>query len=185
MRYLAGWLQRSALLPWVVAVGLCVAQEAWYTNRGTELRSAPEEGAAVVLAVPGNTKLVIAERRGGWSRVKLESPDMTTGWVRAWHLRGGTTVQVEQASGGGTSFLGGLNRLLGGNAQPQRAQSATLGVRGLSPDELKTASPNPEQLTALKAAVVDKGDAEKFAGEVPLQKQDIAVPAEQTRGGRR
>lgn len=161
-----------------------VAQEPLTTNRATEMRAQPDDGAASLQSLPSQTKVQLLERKGAWSRVKTDSQ---TGWVRMMHLRGGITLdEPATTTGSSGGFLSGANRFFGGNKQGNmRAQSATLGVRGLSPEELQTATPNPQQLAALKTFSSSKSDAEQYAKEVPLKKTDVPDPAEAGRGGRR
>jgi len=162
------------------------AQESVTTNRATEVRANPDDAAASLQSLAAQAKVQVIERKGAWSKVKTETQ---TGWVRMMHLRGGVTLEEAPQSGSkssGGGFLAGFNRLLGGNQQTsQRAQSATVGIRGLSAEELKTASPNPQALADMKSFVCNKPDAEKFAREVNLAKVDVADPGEAPRGGRR
>ena len=163
--------------------GTAVAQEVLTTNRGTELRANPDDAAASLQSLQPQSKVQLLERKGAWSRVKT---DTQTGWVRMMHLRGGVMLEESPPQSKSGGFLSGFNRLLGGSQQTnQRAQSATVGIRGLSPEELQTATPNPQQLAALKSLSSNKSDAERFAKEVPLNKSDVPDPAEAGRGGRR
>ncbi|MEI6737373.1 MAG: SH3 domain-containing protein [Pseudomonadota bacterium] len=178
---------RVALAIWVAFSGVIAAdaQEIQTTNRATDVRAQPDESAPLLQALSAQTKVQLIERKGAWSRVKTDSH---TGWVRMMHLRGGVILEEQPQAGAksGGGFMSGFNKFLGGNQQSnQRAQSATLGVRGLSPDELQTATPNPQQLAAMKSFSANKPDAERFAKEVPLTKTDVPDPADSGRGGRR
>lgn len=161
-----------------------LAQEPFTTNRATEMRATPDDTGMVLETLPAQAKVQLLERKGAWSRVKTEAQ---TGWVRMMHLRGGVTIgESAPASRSGGGFLSGFNRLLGGSQQTnQRAQSATLGIRGLSPEELQTASPNPQALAQMKSYSATKPDAEKFAKEATLARTDVADPGEPARGSRR
>ena len=169
-----------------VAGAFAQAQESVTTNRATELRANPDDSATSLASLPPQSKVQVIERKGAWSKVKT---DTQSGWVRMMHLRGGVTLEEAPQSGSKSNsggFLAGFNRLLGGNQQTnQRAQSATVGIRGLSAEELKTASPNPQALAEMKSFVCNKPDAEKFAKEVNLAKVEVADPGEAPRGGRR
>lgn len=158
------------------------AQEILTTNRATELRASPDENAPSLKSLAPQSSVQLVERKGAWTKVKSETE---TGWVRMMHLRGAVTIDVapQQTKSGG--FLSGFNRLLGGNQAPnQRAQSATLGIRGLSPEELKTANPDAQQLSAMKSFAATQPDAERFAKDVPLKKADVADPIDNNRGSR-
>jgi hypothetical protein len=161
------------------------APEIVTTNRATELRANPDDASALLQSLTAQTKVQLLERKGAWSKVKT---DTQTGWVRMMHLRGGVIIEEAapaQKSGGG-GFLSSFNRFLGGSPQTnQRAQSATVGIRGLSPEELKTATPNAQALADMKSFASSKPDAEKFAKDAKLAKADVADPLEQPKGGRR
>ena len=157
------------------------AQETMSTNRATELRANPDDAAASLQAVPAQTTVQVLERRGAWTRVKTDSQ---SGWLRLMHLRGSVTVgeAPQQTKSGG--FLSGLNRALGGGQGSQRAQSATLGIRGLSPEELKSASPNPQALAQTRAFAASKSEAEQHAKAASLARVDVTDPAESGKGAR-
>ena len=167
----------------LVVASAARAQDTLTTNRATDVRAQPDDSAPSLQSLTAQSKVQLLERKGAWSRVKT---DTHTGWVRMMHLRGGVTIEEAPQLTKSGGFLTGFNRLLGGS-QPanQRAQSATLGVRGLSPEDLQTATPNPQQLAALKSFAANKPEAERFAKEVPLNKVDVADPADSARGGRR
>ena len=93
-------------------------------------------------------------------------------------------AQPQSAAGAG---LSSFTRLLGGgstNAAP-KSQSATLGIRGLSAEEIGNAAPNAQALAKVKTLKSEKPDAEKFAGEVPLAKVDVADASDSAKGGRK
>jgi hypothetical protein len=158
------------------------AQETLTTNRATELRAEADDNAPILQALSAQAKVTLVQRKGAWTKVKTETQ---TGWVRMMHLRGAVTVEAASTQTKSGGFLSGMNRFLGGS-QPnnQRAQSATLGIRGLSPEELKTATPDAKQLAAMNANGASRSDAERFAKEVPLTKTSVADPIEQERGSR-
>jgi hypothetical protein len=179
---------RHALFATLVALGTlshpAFAQETVNTNRATDVRANPDDSAAVLQMLAPQTRVQVLERKGAWTRIKT---DKETGWVRMMHLRGGATVTDAPQPSAGGGFLSGLNRLVGGS-QPttQRAQSATLGVRGLSPEELKSASPNPQALAQTKSFAASKPEAEEHAKAANLARADVPDPAKtDNRGGRR
>lgn len=156
-----------------------VAQEVVNTNRATDMRAAPDDSSAVVRMLAPQTKVQVLERRGAWTRVKGVEPEAPSGWVRMMHLRG--EVVVEQAAPQrGSGVMGGLNRLFGGSQQTAapRAQSATLGIRGLSPEELQAASPNPQALAKVRGFSASKDEAATFAKTANLAAATVEDPAE-------
>ena len=160
------------------------AQEPLFTNRATDLRASPDDAAKLVRALPAKSSVLQLERRGAWTRVQvIESADKTidkaatkeTGWVRMMHLRGGVVVVESQAASSGSGFMSGFNRLLSGGSgrSSTQAQSATVGIRGLSPDELKTASPDAAALAKMNSFKSDKPEAERYAKEAKLAQANV------------
>lgn len=135
-----------------------LAQEPAFTNRATELkdRAAPE--AKTVASLPENTPVQVLARQGGWTRVEASGQQ---GWVRVFHLRFPAAVQSSESSAGGA--LAGIGSALGFGQRERRANVATTGIRGLSPEDLKNADPDPEALRRLQSYRADRAAAERFA----------------------
>ena len=146
MRHLRLLILGAALLG-ASAVTPVLAQEPLMTNRTTELRAAPDDTATVVKLLAEKAPVQLQERKGAWSRVKSAND---TGWVRMMHLRGGATITSDQQTSGG-GWLASMNRLLSGSDSRtnQRAQSATVGIRGFSKDDLAKAELNPAEFAKL------------------------------------
>ena len=154
----------ALLLSWAVE-----AQEQGFTNRATDLKDKASADAATVAQLPENTPVKVIARGGGWTQVDAGGK---TGWVRVFHLRFASTV--ESGSGGG---LGGIGAALGfGGSSNRKANLATTGIRGLSPEDLKNANPDPAALQKLHSYRVDKGSAERFAREAKLAAVKIDTP---------
>ena len=164
------------------------AQEPLFTNRATDLRASPDDAAKLVRALPAKSSVQQLERRGAWTRVQvIEGADNVTdkaaakaapketGWVRMMHLRGGVVVVESQPASSGSGFMSGFNRLLSGGSgrSSTQAQSATVGIRGLSPDELKTASPDAAALAKMNSFKSDKPEAERYAKEAKLAQANV------------
>jgi hypothetical protein len=152
-----------ASLVLLLACGAAFAEEQAFTNRSTELkdRAAPE--AKTVAALPENTAVKVLARQGGWTRVEASGQQ---GWVRVFHLRFPATVEASGSSGG--SALSGLGAALGIGRSQQKTSLATTGIRGLSPEDLKNATPDPEALRKLQGYRADRAAAERFAREAKL-----------------
>ena len=150
------------------------AQEQAFTNRSTELKDRAASDARTVATLAEKTSVKVLERGGGgWTRIEAGGQ---TGWVRVFHLRFPTTV--ETSSGGG--FLSGVTGVLGGGRSSQPTTIATTGIRGLSPEDLKNASPDLEALAKMQSYRSDKATAERFARDGKLATVSIDNP-----GGRR
>jgi uncharacterized protein YgiM (DUF1202 family) len=162
-------------LAWVALAGPAWAQEQAFTNRATELRERGASDARAVASLPENTAVKVISRAGGWTQVDAGGK---AGWVNAFHLR--FPVAVEKgSSGSGGSLASGLTSIFGGGKSQQQANLATTGIRGLSPEDLKNASPDSAALAKAQSFRADKPAAERFAREGKL----ASVPVEEG-GGR-
>jgi hypothetical protein len=86
--------------------------------------------------------------------------------VRVFHLRFPATVQAASSSAGGA--LAGIGASLGFGRSENKASLATTGIRGLSPEDLKNASPDAQALAKAQSYRADKPAAERFAREGKL-----------------
>ena len=170
MRYLTTLICSALLLG---ASAVLMAQEPLLTNRATELRAAPDDSANVIKQLAERAPLQLQERKGAWSRVKSGSD---TGWVRMMHLRGGATVVVDEKSSSG-GWLASMNRLLSGGSDRstnQRAQSATVGIRGFSKEDVAKADFNPAEFEKLKRFQATDARAQTLANQGKLAFRSVA-----------
>ena len=161
----------AALLFALLAAIPAFAQEAAFTNRATELK---DRGAAVARTVANlaeGAPVRVLERGGGWTRVDAGGQQ---GWVRVFHLRFPATAQASTESGG---VLGNVTSALGlGRDRSKGATVATTGVRGLSPEDLKDASPDTVALAKMQSYRADKSSAERFARDGKLAEVSVDLP---------
>ena len=151
------------------------AQEQAFTNRSTELKDRGDPGAATLRTLPQDTEVKVLARGGGWTRVDAGGQQ---GWVRVFHLR---FPAVAQAGSSGSDTLSSVTSALGfGRQRSQSATIATTGVRGLSPEDLKNASPDEAELRRMQSYRADQAAAERFAREGKLS----AVRVDYNEGGR-
>lgn len=150
------------------------AQDQAFTNRSSELKDQGAQDARTLATLPENTAVKVIARGGsGWTQVDANGQK---GWLRAFHLRFPATVDRGAGSGGGT--LASITSVFSGR-DSQKATVATTGVRGLSPEDLKNASPDGAALAKAQSYRADKPAAERFAREGKL------VTADVQEGGRR
>jgi hypothetical protein len=139
-----------------------LAQEAAFTNRATELKDKATYDAVVILPLPAETPVKVVARSSGWTKVEVNGK---TGWVRVFHLRFPASVEAGSSSSSG-GFLSGLG--FGGKPRQEGTKLATVGIRGLSEEDMKNASPNPEAWKKMQSYRVDKASAERFAKDGKL-----------------
>ena len=138
------------------------AEEQAFTNRATELKDKAAPEAATLKTLPENSEVKVTQRSGGWTRVDVGGQQ---GWVRVFHLRFPAVAQTAESSGG---FLSGISSAVGGRPRSQQAGIQTVGVRGLSPEDLKNASPDAAAFAKAKTYASDKPTAERFAKDGKL-----------------
>ncbi|WP_171164241.1 SH3 domain-containing protein [Usitatibacter palustris] len=163
-------LQKFAITAFAVLASAAFAQEQAVTKRATELREKPASDAKTLANLPEKTPLKVLARSGGWTQVEAGTQK---GWVNVFHLTFASTVTSSSGSGG----LSGLTSALGfGKPKTEQAKMATIGVRGLSEEELKNASPNPEALKKMQSFRADKNAAASFARDAKLAAQNVPYP---------
>lgn len=152
--------------------GNATAQEPASTNRATELKDRPAAEAGTVASLAADLPVKVLSRQGAWTQVESEG---RKGWVRAFHLRFRATV--EQSSSG--NALGGLAALVGmGQKAPDTTKTAALGIRGLTPEDFRNASPDPAELAKMQSFRADRRSAERFAADAKLVAVPVPYPKE-------
>lgn len=162
---------RRLFLPLLVAglslIGDASAQEAAATNRATDLKERPSAEARTIAPLAADAPVKVLARQGAWTQVEAGTQ---RGWVRAFHLRFQSTVETSSGGAGGiTSFFG-----FGARQAPTTSKVATLGIRGLTPEDFKNASPDPAALKKLQSWRSDRASAERFAKEAKLAPVAVA-----------
>jgi hypothetical protein len=163
----------AALLPWSAW-----ADEQGFTNRATELKDRGAGDAATIASLPENTPVKVIARGGGWTRVEAGGK---AGWVRVFHLRFPSSVESGSSSSGGLGALGSALGF-GGGKKSSEARLATTGIRGLSTEDVKNASPDPAQLRRMQSYRADRPAAERFAREAKLAEARVPAPGESGKG---
>lgn len=152
------------------------AQEQAFTNRSTELKDRGAAEGATLRTLPENTEVKVLARNGGWTRIDAGGQQ---GFVRVFHLRFPAVAETGTSSSGGLSTL--TSALGFGRQRSQQTTIATTGVRGLSPEDLKNASPDPEELRRMQSFRADQAAAERFARDGKL----FAANVDYAEGARR
>lgn len=158
---------------WLALAPCAWGQEQAFTNRATELKDRNAADAKTLATLPENTAVKVVARGGAWTRVDAGGQ---VGWVRVFALRFPATVESAPSSAGGNA-LSGLTSLFGGGRQAERPSTiATTGIRGLSPEDLKNASPDDAALSKMHGYRADKPAAERFAREGKLASAKVDIP---------
>ena len=166
---------RAALFALLALAGLPALAQQAFTNRATDLKESASPDARTLASLAENTEVKVVARGGGWTRVESGGK---AGWVRVFHLRFPTTATTESSGGG---LLTGISSAISGRSRTQQAGIQTVGVRGLSPEELKNASPDTEALRRMQSYRAETPAAERFAREGRLTEAQV----DYNEGGRR
>ena len=172
---------RNALLPTrapslslVLATVLCllVAPSAGATpgtlSRDQPLRAEARDDATGVLKLKKGASVDVLLREGAWYRV---DKDGQQGWVRLYWVRTGNAT-VERASAKPIQSI--AETLAAARSRRNRTQiSASIGVRGISEEELKGAHYDAAQMQKLDSFAVTTSAAERFAAAGPLQSRSV------------
>lgn len=166
---------------------LAAAQgEAAVTKRATQLREAPAGDARALAALPAQSPLTrLGERQGPWVRVRTEAG--ATGWLHLFDLG------PHAGTGGGlaSGALRGITSLFskGGPSTATSVPTSTIGVRGLSAEDLAHAQPNPAAVARMETLRQNESQARAFAKTAALQRAEVeplpvpAAPAAASGGG--
>ena len=163
---------RAFLLALVLAAApAALAQEAATTSRSTELKDQGNPDARTVATLREGTEVKVLQRAGGWARVEAGGQ---SGWIRVFHLRFAAVNEGTAQSSGVGGALSSFASSFGGSRQTSKSSTiATTGVRGLSPEDLKNASPDPEALKRVQSYRADKASAERFARDGKLAASQV------------
>jgi hypothetical protein len=156
---------RAAKLLLFAFLGLAApawAQGQAFTTRTTDLKEQGSDQAKTLASLKEGSEVKVLQRGGGWTKVEAGGQ---AGWVKVFHLRFPATASTDSSGG---SILSGLSSAIGGRPKTQQAGIQTVGVRGLSPEELKNSSPDGESLKRMQSYAADKAAAERFAREGKL-----------------
>lgn len=151
-----------------LAAGAAMA-ESGVVLRATELRSEPQASADVIGKLAAKQSVEITARQGAWAGLKTQ--DGQEGWARILNLR----------TGAGQGGAGGSEALAAVFKTGSRGSSVATAVKGLSAEELMSASANHADVALLDQYAATASDANAFAAEVPLAGQDVAYLKEDRR----
>ncbi len=128
----------------------------------------PSDQSRVIKQLDTGTQVSEILRQGGWK--KIEHDASITGWVRSHKVRQGSIVIQEQKkqSGGFFSSLASWSRKASGLFSSEKKgysfqRTATIGVRGLSEEQIKHAKPDYKQLDKMESFRSNNNSARLYA----------------------
>ena len=157
--------------------------DALIVKRSSELRSGPGSTAPAIATLPAQTAITrLPARQGPWLQVRTEAG--ATGWLHLFDV--GSPNATSSVSNTATGALRGLgNFFSGGNKQQARSTTptATIGIRGLTSEDINQAQPNIAALAQADALRVNSQQAKKFGADSALRVEDVAaLPAPEPEG---
>ncbi|HEY8554256.1 MAG TPA: SH3 domain-containing protein [Burkholderiales bacterium] len=138
--------------------------------RETELKREPSFDAPTLARLPAGTRVIAADREGGWLRVINDGRE---GWVRLLHV----SLQPPGTGGGSAQELESVAKLATGRAGTGNIVSTT-GIRGLREEQLRAAAPNEGEVARLEGYAATPEAANAYARKHGLARRDVAeLPA--------
>lgn len=150
--------------------------------RTAALKQSPAFGSKTLQELPPGAQVRLEKRNGGWRQVSILPEAQVSGWVRSYQLRedieAGQTPVIQKESGGVLSGLSNLSRrtsgLFGKREMEQSGNiTATIGLRGLSEEDLNNAKPDPEELAELEQYAAQTSAAKQFAAAGGLKSRKV------------
>lgn len=167
------------LLVSVAGAWICAAQaqgDPGILRRAAELRESPAPNAASLAALPAQASVTrLAGRQGAWIQVRTVAG--VTGWVHLFDVGSPGSPTTAPAQGGapsGSNALRGLTSLLtGGASGGTTVPTTTVGIRGLSAEDIAQAQPNAEAVAQMEALRQSEAQARAFASGATLVSQTV------------
>ncbi len=145
--------------------------------RLSNLKSKASFTAPTIKQVKLGYQVSIVSKQGAWVQVQ-GIQDASRGWLRSYQLRSNVSaksLQLAQNKSSESNGLADLSRstsaLLGTSKKKKSGSSvvATIGIRGLSEQELKQAKPNPVEFKKMQSYASNKKLVAQFAQQTKLQ----------------
>lgn len=136
------------------------AAEMGVVVRNVELKQKPFSDAPKIMDLQEKSSVEIVLRQEAWVQVK--SKDGKVGWVKMLSLRFGSGQASTGEQVGGV--LGAISIFTTGSS----GTTTTGGVKGLSEEQIRSASANLKELAKLEANAASNDDAAKFAKAAKL-----------------
>ena len=151
-----------------------VAAEAATVVSNSSLYQRPSIQSSIIQQIEAGTTANIDSRLGGWKQISVND---ISGWVRSYQVRAGnySHIKQEKKSGGFFSGLASLSRKASGlftsnNKKGYSFQNtATIGVRGLSEEQIKNAKADLNELKKMDTFRSSRKNTKKYAQQGHLK----------------
>ena len=131
--------------------------------------------------ISAGSRVSIFARSGGWKEIYSEEKSML-GWIRGYQVREGSFTETPEAKkepdsrgvlGGLASFSRKASSFFNIGGGSTSSSTATLGVRGLSEEQIKSAEPDPEQLKRMQGYASTPKRVTKFQSAGKLNSREV------------
>jgi len=175
------------LFPPIIVLSIFLVAPLQANQDGIVVRTAAvyakaNQGSKRIGQLTAGTEVSIDTRQGGWEKISSRERSVS-GWVRSYQVRETTaastvTVEPESDSRGFLAGLASFSRKASSFFRSDKSNSssatATIGVRGLSEDEIKAAQADFAEFEKMKLFASSKKRARGFAKKGGLN--SIKVP---------
>ena len=149
--------------------------------RTAKLYQEANPASPLVGQIRAGSRVNIFARKGGWKEVFSAEKNLL-GWLRSYQVREGDFTQAPEAQDepDDRGILGGLAAFsrkassffsIGGGSTS--SSTATIGVRGLSKEQIESAKPDAEQLERMQGFASNSQRAAKFGSAGKLRSSNI------------
>lgn len=159
-------LRWCALLAALLAAPLVHGADNALVVNPSPLRAGPERTAEAKQLLRQGERVAVLSRQAGW--VEVKTGGNITGWVHMTGLKLGSP-SVAQRTGGFFRWLG-----RGAGSRTASNSNVTIGVRGISEEDLARAQPNPAALAQMEAVPSGPEVGKQFGQSKSLQAQSVA-----------
>ena len=149
--------------------------------RASTIYSKADSSSETIGSLPAGSTVNVFSRDGGWKEVFSEKQNLV-GWVRSYQVREGLVKsEIKDKPQDSRGFLSGLVSLSrratgffgGGDDNSGSSRTATIGVRGLSEEEIKASKPDLQELKKLQSFSSNKARMQTFAAAGGLSPQKV------------
>ena len=171
----------SLLLFLLFTSSVLQADEQAVVIRLSPVYAEPSSASQSLGRIPAGTAVSVFERQGGWKQVFSEEKAII-GWMRAYQLRETINLPIDPVASQPDSrgFLSGLaafSRKASGFFDSKNTSTssgtATIGIRGLSEAEIKSAQADFVELEKMKSYASDARRSETFAQQGGLKPRKV------------
>jgi len=169
------------LLPMLLLGPSTAAEQHGVIVREARVYADASVAAPQVGTIRAGTRVSLFGRKGGWEEIFAEREELI-GWIRSYQVRAGDYApQVEaDAEPDSRGFLSGLaafsrkaSRFFSNDSPGSSSGTATIGVRGLSESEIRSAKPDMAEFAKMQGFASDPRRLAVFRDQGRLTVQQV------------